>query len=59
VRKLMLAHIVEVEELVGRMQGVWERRLVMDSELESPIAFPGVRQAANAEPDAQKKRKHS
>jgi DNA-binding FadR family transcriptional regulator len=59
VRKLMLSHIVEVEELVGRMQGVWERRLVMDSELESPIAFPGVRQATNAEPDAQKKRKQS
>jgi len=45
VRKLMLAHIVEVEELVGRMQGVWQRRLVMDSELETPIPFPGMRRA--------------
>ena len=59
VRKLMLAHIVEAEELAGRMQGVWERRLVMDSELESPIAFPGARLATSAEPDAQKKRKHT
>ena len=56
-RKLMLAHIVGVEELVARMQGVWERRLVLDSELESPIAFPGARRAATAALDSQKKRK--
>ncbi len=57
VRRLMHAHIVEVEELVGRMQGVWERRLVMDSELEQPIAFPGVRRASAQAPDTQKKSK--
>jgi GntR family transcriptional regulator, transcriptional repressor for pyruvate dehydrogenase complex len=59
VRKLMLTHIVQVEELVARMQGVWESRLVMDSELESPIAFPRLRRAAEEALDTQKKSKHS
>jgi len=58
VRRLMLAHIVEAEELIGRMQGVWERRLVMDSELETPIPFPGLRRAAAAL-GPQRKRKDS
>jgi GntR family transcriptional regulator, transcriptional repressor for pyruvate dehydrogenase complex len=59
VRKLMLAHIIEVEQLVARMQGIWERRLVMDSELEPAIPFPGVRRSPDGALDAQRKRKPS
>jgi len=46
VRKLMLVHIIEAEDLVKRMYGVWERRLLSDSDLEAPIPFPGVRRPA-------------